>query len=145
MERLNILPELLDKIGIQEFCFLGLSYSIHLNTENQSAVEYMVDLLKPEEDKGKSYEASRRITLVRDNAFFINQQIGVFREYQGSNIPDLMNFQTAKMTTEGINQVLDVNNRYGYQRSSALLKTDTVHSLTVKMYELIEDALSKWR
>lgn len=145
MQRLNILPELLDKIHIQEFCFLGLSYNIHLNTENQTAVEYMIDLLKPEENKNEIYEASRRITLVQDNTFFINQQIGVFREYQGSNIPDLMNLQNAKMTTEGVNLVLDVNNRYGYQRSGALQKADMVHSLVVKIYELIECALSKWR
>lgn len=56
-----------------------------------------------------------------------------------------MNLQNAKMTTEGVNLVLDVNNRYGYQRSGALQKADMVHSLVVKMYELIECALSKWR
>lgn len=100
---------------------------------------------KKSQMKNEIYEASRRITLVQDNTFFINQQIGVFREYQGSNIPDLMNLQNAKMTTEGVNLVLDVNNRYGYQRSGALQKADMVHSLVVKMYELIECALSKWR
>ena len=36
---------------------------MRLNTEKQTAVEYMIDLLKPEENKNEIYEASRRITL----------------------------------------------------------------------------------
>lgn len=145
LERLQILMELLKVIDIQQFCFAGLSYNIHLDTAEHSSVPYMVDLLKLGTSSQNIYEASRRMTMIEDNAFFINEQVGTFKEYQTAGIPELMNKQNSKLTAEGVNLVLDINNRYEFQQISHLRSIDEFHDIITKIYELIEHTLTKWR
>lgn len=145
VDRLSILRGLLKKINIEKFCFAGLSYNIHLDIENCSPVQYAADLMSLETDNKNIYDISRRITLVEKDTFFINQQIGTFKEYQGVNIPDLMNSQNARMTGEGVGLVLDVNDRYAFQRTGELQEIENLDNTIVTIYSLIERVLGEWR
>lgn len=145
LERLQILMDLLKVINIHQFCFAGLSYNIHLDTTEHPSVQYMVNLLELGTSSENIYEASRRMTMIEDNTFFINEQVGTFKEYQTAGIPELMNKQNSKLTAEGVNLVLDVNNRYEFQQNSDLRSIDEFHDIITKIYELIERTLTNWR
>ena len=145
VDRISILRELLKRINIESFCFAGLSYNIHLDTKNRSPVLYAADLLALETDHKNICEISRRITSIEEDMFFVNQQIGTFKEYQGFNIPDLMNIQNSRLTAEGVGVVLDVNNRYEFQRTGNLRKIGELDGIVTKIYCLIERALKEWR
>ena len=145
VERLRILTGLLKKINIETFCFVGISYIIHLDTENCSPVQYVADLLSLETGGKNIYEISRRITSVEEEMFFVNQQVGTFKEYQGVNIPDLMNNKNSRLTAEGASFVLDVNNRYAFQRTGTLQEIEELDDIITKIYALIGQVLKKWR
>ena len=115
IERLELLKSLLEKIGISDFYFCGLSYNIQMDTIGKHPIEYMKQYLGSSV-KGDIYEASQRIAQIRDERFFVNQQIGTYREYLGANgaIQDLMVFSNSKLLSEGVSLNLDVNNRYEY-------------------------------
>lgn len=145
IDRLSIFRELLKKIDIESFCFAGLSYNIHLNTEDRSPVQYAADLLALKTDHKNICEISRRITSIEEDMFFVNQQIGTFKEYQGFNIPDLMNSQNSRLTAEGVGVVLDVNNRYEFQRTGNSRQIEELDGIITKIYDLIKRALKEWR
>lgn len=145
VERLSILKGLLKEINIEMFCFAGLTYNIHLDTEDCSPVQYVANLLSLETGDKNICEISRRITLIEEGAFFVNQQVGTFKEYQGVNIPDLMNNQNSRLTAEGANLVLDINNRYAFQRTGTLVGIEELDDIITKIYGLTEKILKEWR
>lgn len=147
LQRLNILKDLLKEIDITTFYFAGISYNVHLNTRGKTPTEYMAGLLNEEISGTDLYEASKRIAMVEDKTFFVNEQIGTFKEYQskGTSIPDLLDFKNNKLVSEGVNLVLDVNNRYEYLLNGTSKPLDDYETVITKVYEIIERNLAKWR
>lgn len=147
LQRLNILKDLLKEIDITTFYFAGISYNVHLNTRGKTPTEYMAGLLNEEISGTDLYEASKRIAMVEDKTFFVNEQIGTFKEYQskGTSIPDLLDFKNNKLVSEGVNLVLDVNNRYEYLLNGTSKPLDDYETVITKVYEIIERDLAKWR
>ena len=120
----------------------------HLNTKEKTPVEYMKDLLGDKFTKGQNiYEASQRTAVIEDDCYFVNQQIGTYKEYQGkgNSIPNLLDFKNSKLVSEGVNLVLDVNNRYEYLYSGLSKEFTSFDDIVKKIYEIIESNLSKWR
>ena len=148
LERIAILKELLNTIGIKQYYFCGITYNVHLNTKEKTPVDYMKDLLGDKFTKGQNiYEASQRIAVIEDDCYFVNQQIGTYKEYQGkgNSIPNLLDFKNSKLVSEGVNLVLDVNNRYEYLYSGLSKEFTSFDDIVKKIYEIIESNLSKWR
>ena len=146
MERIGILKDLLEKIGICDFYFAGITYNMHLNTEHQDYISYMRKILGLDECKNM-YEATRRVATTVDNQFFVNEQIGTYKEYQnkGASIPNLMDFVNSKLVDEGINLSIDINNRFEYLQTGESKKLDTFDAIITKIYNLIKNELIKWR
>ena len=145
LERLALLKNLLHKIGISKYYFCGLSYNIHLDTKDKSSIEYVSDKLGIETDKS-IYEASRRIAYVVEDKFFVNQQIGTYKEYQskGISIPNLMDFSNSTLVDEGVSLSLDVNNRYQYLITAEAVHMEGFDDIIEKVYMLIGESLKKW-
>ena len=146
LERIGILIDLLEKIGICDFYFAGITYNMHLNTEHQDYISYMRKILGLDECKNM-YEATRRVATTVDNQFFVNEQIGTYKEYQnkGASIPNLMDFVNSKLVDEGINLSIDINNRFEYLQTGESKKLDTFDAIITKIYNLIKNELIKWR
>ena len=137
---------ILEKIGICDFYFAGITYNMHLNTEHQDYISYMRKILGLDECKNM-YEATRRVATTVDNQFFVNEQIGTYKEYQnkGASIPNLMDFVNSKLVDEGINLSIDINNRFEYLQTGESKKLDTFDAIITKIYNLIKNELIKWR
>lgn len=146
LERIGILKDLLERIGICDFYFAGITYNMHLNTEHQDYISYMRKILGLDECKNM-YEATRRVATTVDNQFFVNEQIGTYKEYQnkGASIPNLMDFVNSKLVDEGINLSIDINNRFEYLQTGESKKLDTFDAIITKIYNLIKNELIKWR
>ena len=146
LERIGILKDLLEKIGICDFYFAGITYNMHLNTEHQDYISYMRKILGLDECKNM-YEATRRVATTVDNQFFVNEQIGTYKEYRnkGASIPNLMDFVNSKLVDEGINLSIDINNRFEYLQTGESKKLDTFDAIITKIYNLIKNELIKWR
>lgn len=147
LERIKLLKELLEKINIKQYFFCGITYNVYLDTDGKTPVEYIKDILG-ESISGieNLYEASQRIALIEDNQFFINQQVGTYKEYQGrGTVQNLLDFSSSKLVSEGVNVVLDVNNRYAYLQKGESISFENFEETVAKIYEMIEQNLQKWR
>ena len=82
-ERITLIIELLKKININEYLFCGITYNSHLDIGNQKPIEYIRKFLREDILQNNLYEASQNIACVIDERFFINQQIGTYKEFQG--------------------------------------------------------------
>lgn len=145
LERLKLLKNLLSKIGISKYCYCGLSYNIHLDTKGKSNIDYIADKLGIDTDNS-IYEASRRIAYVFENKYFVNHQIGTYKEYQskGISIPNLMDFSNSTLVDEGVSLSIDVNNRYQYLNKAETSPIDDFDGIISKVYLLIDESLKKW-
>lgn len=116
LQRLNILKNLLKEIDITRYYFMGISYNIHLDTAEKTTNQFMAGILGSHMNGSDLYEASKRVTTVKDDKFFLNEQVGTFKEYQnkGNSIPNILNFTNSILIAEGVNLSLDVNDRYQY-------------------------------
>lgn len=147
LARLNILEALLKKININSFYFAGVTYNAHLDTNDKSIDSYLRDILGENMSETDTiYEASQRIAFVEKNKFFVNQQIGTYKEYEGrgNSIPNLMNFSNSKLVAKGINLSLDVNNRYRYLIDGDSIMIEEFGTVIEDIYRIIEKNFSKW-
>lgn len=145
LERITILRNLLSKIEINNFFFCGISYNCYLNTSGKSNIEYISSILNINQDKD-IYEASRRIASVYKKKFFVNEQVGTYKEYQskGISIPNLIDFTNSKLVSEGISLSIDVNNRYEYLQSGKAKSLDIYDDLISEIFSIIYLNLRKW-
>lgn len=145
LERIGILKKLLEKIGICDYYFAGITYNMHLNTDPRDNISYMRQILGLDECQN-IYEANRRIATTIDYQFFVNEQIGTYKEYQnkGVSIPNLMDFTNSKLVDEGISLSLDINDRYEYLKTGASKKLDTFDVLISRIFNLVKAELEKW-
>lgn len=148
MERIALLKKILENMDIKTYYFCGITYNIHLDIEEKEPVEYMRTILNNENlTIGDLYEVSIRSAKIEDNCYFVNQQIGTYREYQGNkgNIVDLFDFSSAHLISHGVNLTLDINNRYKYLHSGMSTSIDDSLVSVEKIYELLEKNIQKWR
>lgn len=147
IERLNIIKNLLNRIGINTFCYAGISYDVKLDTDSLSPVDYMKKKLQEDDEKlNELYEMSRRVSHVKNNKYFVNESIGSYRQYQGSSVtPLLMNIGNSEMVDEGVNLSLDVNSRYEYLTTGNVSKLDEYDSIINDLYSITEKELDKWK
>lgn len=148
LERIGILKNLLQNIGIDQYYFCGISYNMYLDTKGKTPIEYMKEYLTDTMSAGSNiYEISQRTALVEEDKFFVNQQVGTYKEFQGKqgSIPNLLDFKNSVLISEGVNLVLDVNNRYEYLCDGAGRPIETFQSVVTKSFELIEKCLNQWR
>lgn len=115
-ERVILLIELLKKINISEYLFCGITYNIRLDIGKQKPIDYIKSYLGGDMLYDNLYEASQNVACVNDDKFFVNQQIGTYKEFQGrsSVVPNLFEIENGSIVSEGISLVLDINNRYQY-------------------------------
>ena len=145
--RLELLKGLLKEIDIYSFYFAGITYNVHLDTHGKSAVDYLKDLLGVSiTPTDKIYEASQRIAYVEEELFFVNEQIGTYKQYEGrgNSIPNLMNYKNSNLVAEGINLSLDVNNRYRYLMNGDSIQIKELTAVIEKIYGIVERNFSKW-
>ena len=145
-ERITLIIELLKKININEYLFCGVTYNARLDIGEQRPIDYIKKYLGWDIPHDDLYEASQNIACVKDGKFFVNQQIGTYKEFQGRPgvVPNLFEIGNSAIVSEGISLVLDINNRYRYvyqnkknSISECLADVDTIFSL------LIEN-ISRW-
>jgi hypothetical protein len=130
-----------------QFYFFGLTYNVHLDTNGKKPADYIKELVGGSiASEENLYEASQRIALVEDERFFINRQIGTYKEYQGkgSNIQNLLDFTNSRIIDEGINVTLDINNRYAYLVSGNSTNMDNFKDDLLSIYDKIECNLKRW-
>ena len=145
--RLDMLKDLLKTIEINQYYFAGISYNIHLDTKGKSPSEYMAKIFGDDLDCSDLYEASQRKAIIKDAKFFVNEQVGTFREYQsrGSNIPELLNINNSILNSEGVSLSLDVNDRYEYLQKGVSKNIQDFHTTIPRIYQIIDNNLKKWR
>lgn len=145
-ERVGLIIELLKKINIKEYLFCGITYNVRLDIGEKRPIEFIRGYLGGDVPQDDLYEASRNIVCVRDDKFFVNQQVGTYKEFQrrpGVD-PNLFEIGNSAIVSEGISLALDINNRYQYvyqnkknSINDCLADVDTIFSL------LIEN-ISRW-
>lgn len=147
-KRILLLKELLSKIGIDDYYFCGISYNVHLDTDAEKPVDYMKKFLgKCVPRDNEIYEISQRVALIKENNYFVNEQIGTYKEYQSKagSIPNLIDFTNSRLISEGVNLVIDVNDRYGYLNRGTGISMACFETTIGKFFELIEERLHYWR
>lgn len=145
-ERITLIIELLKKIGINEYLFCGVTYNARLDIGEQKPIEFIKKYLGGDIPHDGLYEASQNIACVKDDKFFVNQQIGTYKEFQGRPgvVPNLFEIGNSAIVSEGISLALDINNRYQYvyqnkknSINDCLTDVDTIFSLLI-------DNISRW-
>lgn len=148
-ERVTLIASLLEKIGIKEYLFCGITYNAHLDIREQRPIDYIKKFLNNSISYEGLYEASQNVACVKDDKFFINQQIGTYKEFQGkldnvSNIPNLFKITNDKMISEGISLSLDINNRYQYVYKNKKNLIDNCLSDVDKIFLLLSENIYRW-
>ena len=145
-ERIEIISKILEKIGINNYYFCGISYNCQLNTGDLTPIEYMKKIIGKPLD-GNIYDASQRSALLVENNYFVNQQIGTYKEFKSNSgiIPNLLDLKNCYIASEGVALNLDVNNRYGYMYNGIILSTSEIKNTISKIFVLIQDYLNRWK
>ena len=94
-------------------------YQMSLRQKHQELyrpIDYIKKYLGGDIPHDGLYEASQNIACVKDDKYFVNQQIGTYREFQGRPgvVPNLFEIGNSAIVSEGISLALDINNRYQY-------------------------------
>ena len=147
-QRIDVLKGVLRNIGIEKYYFFGLTYNVELEGGYSNSLEHIKKLLGGNvAEQHNLYEASQRIALVEDEKFFVNQQIGTFRQYQsnGISIPNLLEFTNSKLVSEGVSVTVDVNNRYAFLNSGNSFGLDCFDSDFDRIFSFVEETLQKWK
>ena len=113
-ERVTLIIELLKKINFNEYLFCGITYNTRLDIGFQKPIDYIRQFLGVDIPQDDLYESSQNIACVKDEKFFINQQIGTYKEFQGKPgvVPNLFEIGNGTVISEGVSLALDINNRY---------------------------------
>lgn len=145
-ERVALIIELLKKININEYLFCGVTYNARLDIGEQRPIEYIRKYLGEDVPQDGLYEASRNIACVKDDKFFINQQIGTYKEFQGKSgvVPNLFEIGNSAMVSEGISLALDINNRYQYVYHNKKNSICNCPADVDTIFSLLIDNIRRW-
>lgn len=145
-ERISLIIELLKKIDINEYLFCGITYNVRLDIGEQKPIEFIRKYLGGDIPQEGLYEASQNIACVKEDKFFINQQIGTYKEFQGRPgvVSNLFEMGNSTIVSEGVSLVLDINNRYQYiyQNNKNLISDCLVDVDTI--FLILIDNIDKW-
>jgi len=146
-QRLAIIVNLLEKIEIKTYCFCGITYNVRLDIDEQKPIDYIKQFLNTDITTENLYDASQHTAIIKDNKYFINQQIGIYREYRSKigSIPALFDLAGNIIISEGIALSLDINNRYQYIQKGVSAATSDLANELACIFSLMEDNLKKWR
>lgn len=145
-ERITLLIELLKRININEYLFCGITYNARLDIGTQKPIDYIRRFLGGDIPQNGLYEASQNIVCVEDDKFFINQQIGTYKEFQGRPgvVPNLFEIGNGTVISEGISLVLDINNRYQYVYKNKKNSIKDCSKDVDSIFTLLIDNISRW-
>lgn len=87
---------------------------------------------------------------VKDDKFFINQQIGTYKEFQKRldsvhNVPGLFKIANEEIISEGISLALDINSRYQYVYQD---KKNSINDCLMDVdiiFSLLTENIDRWR
>ena len=145
-KRINIIIELLRKININEYLFCGITYNTHLDILEQKPTEYIRKFLGGNILQDDLYEASQSMAYVKNDKFFINHQIGTYKEFQGrlGIVPSLFEADNAEVISEGVALALDINNRYQYIYKNKKNSINDCSNDLDNIFELLCDNINRW-
>lgn len=145
-ERVNLIIELLKKININEYLFCGITYNARLDIGEQKPIEFIRKYLSGDVPQDGLYEASQNIACVKDDKFFINRQIGTYKEFQGRPgvVPNLFEIGNSPIVSEGISLALDINNRYQFVYQNKKNSINECSTDIDTIFSLLIDNISKW-
>ena len=145
-ERITLIIELLKKININEYLFCGITYNAHLDIGTQTSIDYIRGFLGGDIPKIGLYEASQNIVWIENDKFFINQQIGTYKEFQGRPgiVPNLFEIGKGTVISEGVSLALDINTRYQYVYKNKKNSIDDCSKDVDTIFTLLIDKLSRW-
>lgn len=145
-ERVALIIELLKKININEYLFCGITYNVRLDIGEQRPIEFIRGYLGGDVPQDGLYEASQNIACVRDGKFFVNQQIGTYKEFQGRPgiDPNLFEIGNSVIVSEGISLVLDINNRYQYVYQNKKNSIDECMADVYTIFTMLLENIKRW-
>ena len=145
-ERVTLVIELLKKIKINEYLFCGITYNARLDIGSQRPIDYIRRFLGVDTPQDDLYEASQNIACVKDEKFFINQQIGSYKEFQGKPgvVPNLFEIGNGTVISEGVSLALDINNRYQYVYKNKKNSINDCSTDVDTIFTLLIDNISRW-
>ena len=145
-ERIELIVGLLKKINIKQYLFCGVTYNARLDIGMQSPIEYIKRYLGGEIPQDGLYEASQNIACVKDDKFFINQQIGTYKEFQMRQglSPYLIEKGNSSIVSEGISLVIDINNRYQYVYQNKINSINECSADIGAIFSMIDDNIKRW-
>ena len=145
-ERITLIIELLKKININEYLFCGITYNVHLDIGTEKPIDYIRKFLGKNIPQNGLYEASQNIAYVEKDKFFINQQVGTYREFQGRTgvMPNLFEIANSALVSEGVSLALDINNRYQYVYKNIKNSMDDCVKDIDAIFTLLIDNINKW-
>lgn len=145
-DRVSLIIELLKKININEYLFCGITYNTRLDIESQRPIDYIRQLLRIDIPPDDLYEVSQNIACIKDEKFFINQQIGTYKEFQGKLgvVPNLFEIDNGTVISEGVSLVLDINNRYQYVYKNKKNSINDCSTDIDTIFKLLINNISRW-
>ncbi len=145
-KRVNLIIDLLKRINIKEYLFCGITYNARLNIGEQKPIEFIRPYLGKNVPEDNLYEASRNIAFVEKQKFFINQQIGTYKEFQGRQgvAPNLFELVNGVLVSEGISLVTDINNRYQYIYQNKKNSIDECSTDVDTIFSLLIEHINRW-
>lgn len=145
-ERITLIIELLKKIHINEYLYCGVTYNAHLEIGEQRPIDYIKKYLGGDIPYDSLYEASQNTACVKDDKFFVNRQIGTYKEFQGRSgvVPNLFEVGNSAIVSEGISLALDINNRYQYIYQNKKNSINDCLADVDMIFSLLIDNLGRW-
>lgn len=145
-KRVALIIELLKKININEYLFCGITYNARLDIGPQRSIDYIRQFLGGNLPQDDLYEASQNIACVKDETFFINQQIGTYKEFQRKPgvVPNLFEIGNGTVISEGVALVLDINNRYQYVYKNKKNSINDCSTDVDTIFSLLIDNIRRW-
>ncbi len=146
LKRIELIVKLLNVIDIKDYLFCGVTYNTRLDIGDQKPMDFICDYLGENLSRKELYEASRNIAYVKEEKFFVNQQISTYKEFQGRQglVPVLFEIENSTLISEGVSMTLDINNRYQYIYTN---KKNSINDCFVdvdKLFSLLADSLNEW-
>ena len=149
IKRVGLVLDVISGVDIREYLYCGITYNMLLDIGNETPIGYIKDLLgeKLPNDDHRLYEASRRVVTVKDNKYFINQDIGTYRELRG-NIgvsPELFVVGKKEDSAEGVILSLDINNRYQHIYDPKINYIQNCSNEVDNIFSIISDNINEWK
>ena len=144
--RVALVIKLLHKIDIKEYLFCGITYNIRLDIGSQKPIDYIRQFLGRNVLQDSLYEASQNVVYVNNDKFFVNQQIGTYKEFRGrpGTVPNLFELSNWTVVSEGVSLVLDINNRYQYVYKNTKNSINTCSKDIETIFNLLIDNIKNW-